>query len=78
MPFGIRRFPPRPRRSAPKARLRAAQRLPRRLLSLPHSRARLLSTGICYSDQIGRILKSDYSGRSFRRVFTCAFRESGS
>lgn len=65
MSFGIRRFSPRPRRSAVKARRPAAQRLPRHLLSRPHSRARLLYPGICYSDQIGRILKSDYSGRSF-------------
>ena len=27
--------------------------------------AKLLSAGVCYSDQIGRILKSDYSGRSY-------------
>ena len=43
----------------------AKTRSARRPRALRHRRAKLLSAGVCYPDQIGRILKSDHSGRSF-------------
>lgn len=44
---------------------RRARRRARRPQASLLSPAKLLPSAVCYSDQIGRILKSDHSGRSF-------------